>query len=195
MFYQYEKEIVNRNKVDHFFDKNNFVGYILPDGTIFKCENHNVTNADTFLQMFLDVIDKDYNEKDELLNVSTNNDLLKVIVKCLKNMSHDKIHALRVYVNNNKVFLSDLLVLLFGCHLVTRLDKEILTSETDYSLFYNYLLNDFKITNIGKLIYDEEKKEYKHIYPIIRNEELYSEIKRIKEDLGKSDINLFYKTR
>ena len=117
------------------------------------------------------------------------------MAKRLKNMSHEMIHALKDYIEKNKLFLSDVLVSFFGCHLVTRLHKEILTSESNHACFFNYLLNDFKITTVGKLIYDEEKKEFKYVVATERNDSLYDEIKQIKEEVKANEINLFYKGR
>lgn len=195
MVYEYNSKIVNRNKVDDFFSNRSFVGYILPDGTIFACQDHNVSDANTFLWMYLEILDHNYDKKDELLDAKTDNKLLELLDYHLKKMSHDEIHALYEYIYENNVFLSDLLVSFFGCHLITRLDREILTSEIDYHCFYNYLLNDFKITNVGKLVYDKNEKKYKHIYPIVRNEYLYDEIKRIKKEVKEDEIELFYKSK
>ena len=114
MIYDYNAKIVNHNKVDDFFNDHSFVGYILPDGTIFKCKDHNVSDANTFLKMYLEILDKDYEKKDELLNTETNNKLSELIVNHLKRMSHDKIHALLELINNSSFSISDLLVCYFG---------------------------------------------------------------------------------
>ena len=133
MVYEFNPKVVNHNNVDSFFNEKNFVGYILPDGSIFKCINHNLTDADAFIRLYLPILDNDYHIKDELLNTNTDNKLTALMAKRLKNMSHEMIHALKDYIEKNKLFLSDVLVSFFGCHLVTRLHKEILTSESNHA--------------------------------------------------------------
>ena len=191
MIYEYNDEVVNRS--NDFFDIRNFVGYILPDGSIFKCQNHNISNIDTFLKMYLDLLDSNYEKKDELLNIETDNKLAKVVISYLKKMSYEEIHSFIDFTTNNTLSISDLLVSFFGCHLVTRLKKEILTSEPNHVCFYNYLLHDFKIETIGKLVYDSNSKTYKYITPIVRNDYLYDEIERLKNEIGENDISLFHK--
>lgn len=193
MIYQYEEKVVNRS--NDFLDKDNFIGYILPNGSIFSCENHNVSNVDTFLKMYLVLLDEDISKKDELLNIETDNELAKIILVYLKKMSHDEIHALLEFTRKESTTIKDLLVSLFGCHLITRLKKEILTSEIDHTCFYNYLLHDFKIMSLSKLVYDKDSKEYKYVDFADRNDYLYDEIIRVKNDVGNGDINLFHKTR
>ena len=101
MVYEYNPRIVNQKKIENFYDKSNFVGYILPNGEIFECKEHNVSNAITFLRMYLDILDTDYHKKDEILDSETNNRLLKILQYKLKKMSHDEIHALRVFIHNS----------------------------------------------------------------------------------------------
>ena len=46
-------------------------------------------------------------------------------------------------------------------HLIERCQKGITTSDlTPYETFYNYLLNDFTIHQIPRMVYDNEKKMY-----------------------------------
>ncbi len=194
MIYEFDPRVVNRKKVDDFNKYTKFIGYILPDGDIFECKEHNVSDATSVLKMFLDILDNNYDNKNIILDTNSNNKLLDVLLTRLKHMSHDEIHALLDFINNNNEFtISDLLVSYFGCHLITRLDKEILTSEIDYHCFYNYLLNDFKIVNVGRVIYNEEKKICEYIQPRVRNEYLYDEINRIKSEVNEDEIELFYK--
>lgn len=193
MVYEYIEEIVNRS--NNFCDEKNFVGYILPDGNIYACKNHNVSNVDTFLKMYLSLLDKDYDKKNELLNIETSNKLAMVVLKRLKNMSHDEIHALLEFTKDNVFSISDLLVGLFGCHLVTRLKKEILTSEANHYCFYNYLLHDFHIVTIDKIVYNSKKKKYDCIKENERNDYLYDEIKEIKNGVKENEISLFHKTK
>ena len=193
MVYSYNEEIVNRSNA--FFDEKNFVGYILPDGSIYKCVDHNVSNIETFFNMFLVILDEKYEEKDELLNIQTDDKLARIVLLKLKKMPHDEIAALRKFIDSNNIIISDLIVSLFGCHLITRLKKEIITSEIDHHIFYNYLLHDFKITTINKLKYDSEKKEYYYVKSNERNEYLYDEINKLKNEVSEDEIDLFYKSR
>lgn len=195
MIYNFEKEIVNKKDVMHFYDKNNFVGYILPDGSIYKCKNHNVSNVDTVLTMFLMILKDNYADKEKILSIETSDKLLQIIIRFLKKASNEKIVALLQFIKDNNLVVSDLIVSLFGCHLITRLDRTILTSETNHTLFFNYLLNDFTIHTIDKIIYDSVKKEYKYFKQNDRNDYLYDEVKYIKESVCNDDIALFYKTR
>lgn len=89
--------------------------------------------------------------------------------------------------------ISDLLVSLFGCHLVTRLNKTILTSFHNHQRFYNYLLNGFHINTVDKIIYDEEKKAFIFQNSLHNNIELYQEIDKIREESLSSEIELFHK--
>ena len=195
MIYQFEEKIVNQNGINHFYDKNNFVGYILPNGNVYSCKMHNVSNVDTVLSMYLDLLVNHFDAKDDLLDINSSDELLKLVINYLKKASHEELIALKEFIRNNNVFISDLLVELFGCHLVTRLDRTILTSEENHELFYNYLLNDFKIVNIDKIFYDNETKEYKYISCILRNDYLYDEINSIKKSVNNGSIELFYKGR
>ena len=195
MVYDFHKEIVNRNDVSHFYNKNNFVGYILPDGSIYQCKNHNVSNAETVISMYLMILNDNYEFKETLMNIETDDKLLQIITKHLIKMSHDEIVALIKFINENNLLVSDLIVSLFGCHLVTRLDKTILTSETNHEYFYNYLLNDFKICMIDKIYYDSNNKTFRFIKSINRNDYLYDEIENIKKMNNVDDIELFYKSR
>ncbi len=193
MVYKYEEKIVNRNNIDNFYNKNSFVGYILPNGEIYQCKEHNISNIDTVLRMDLDLLIKNYNDKDKILDNDSNDILMKIIVSYLNKLSQEQIVALNNFINKNNLFVSDLIVQLFGCHLVTRLNKLIITSEIDHSLFFDYLLNDFKINTIDKMIYDKDNKEYKFIHGIDRNEYLYDEIDKIKKGINNDEVELFYR--
>ncbi len=195
MVYNFEEKVVNKNDVNHFYDKNNFVGYILPDGSIYKCQNHNVSNVDTVLNMYLMLFKDHYSDKDKLLRIETDDKLLKLIVNYLKRASYDEIMALSRFIEENKLLISDLIVSLFGCHLVTRLNRTILTSECNHECFYNYLLNDFTIYNIDKMYYDSKNKVFKYAVSTNRNDYLYDEIENIKRNVDKKDIDLFYKIK
>lgn len=193
MIYNYDEGIVNRS--NEFFDDKNFVGYILPDGSIYKCKDHNVINIETFLQMYLNILDYEYEKRDELFSVDTKDKLGKVVFNKLRQMSHDEIHALKEFIDGNNIILSDLLVNFFGCHLITRLKKEIVTSEINHQCFYNYLLHDFKIKTIDKIMYNEENKTYQYVKANPRNDYLYDEIDKLKKEVNEEEIELFHKIR
>ncbi len=192
MIYEYNEEVVNRS--NDFNDKRNFVGYILPDGSVFRCKDHNVSNVDSFLKMYLELLDANYDKKEELIDVETDNKLAKIILKYLKNATYEQIHALLEFTKKENITIKDLLVSLFGCHLVTRLKKEILTSEINHQCFYNYLLHDFKIVIIDKLVYDDNTKKYHYIKAKERNDYLYDEIEKIRKEVNENELDLFHKT-
>ncbi len=192
MIYEYDEKVVNHS--NNFFDSNKFVGYILPDGTIYPCKNHNITNVFTFLKMYLELLDVHYNRKNELLNSGTDDKLARVVLDKLKSMSHDEIRALLKFTKN-EIILSDLLVCFFGCHLITRLRRNMITSEANHTSFYNYLLHDFKIDTFPRIVYDESSKEFRYVEAMDRNGYLYDEIDEIKKDVKEEDISLFHKTR
>ena len=190
MIYEYNPKVVNTS--DYFFDDKNFVGYILPDGSIYKCKDHNISNVSTFLMMFLKLLDMDYENRNEILNASTNDKLAKVIINKIKRMSHDEIHALLVLLES-EIILSDIIVGFFNCHMITRMKKTIITSELNHRCFYNYLLHDFKVYTIPKIIYDDINKKYQCISGIDRNSYLYDEINTIKSEIRDNEIELFTK--
>lgn len=67
-------------------------------------------------------------------------------------------------------------------HLIERCNKGITTSDIrPYETFYNYILNDFEIHQIPRMIYDSSKKMY---VPYMRNEFLIPESELIlKQEL------------
>ncbi len=194
MVYKFEEKIVNRNNVNNFYDKNNFVGYILPNGEIYSCKEHNVSNIKTILFLFIELLVKNFQDKDKFL-IDTDDKLLKIIFNYLKNVSYDEIIALNDFIHQNNLFTSDLIVQLFGCHLVTRLDKTILTSETNHECFFNYLLNNFTVYNIDKIVYDKNLKQYKYVKTSNTNKSVYDEIDEIKTYVAENSKKLFYKER
>lgn len=69
------------------------------------------------------------------------------------------------YKKYRKTELSDLLkeviISYLGYHSIERVPRTITTSSFKiYETFYNYLLNDFTIYQMPKMIYDEDKKMY-----------------------------------
>ena len=94
MAFEYNKKIVNENKIEDFFSKKNFVGYILPDGSIYECQNHNVSDASFFLRISLFLLDEHYENKQEFLEGKANNVLTLIVQKYLQKASYDEIIAL-----------------------------------------------------------------------------------------------------
>ena len=195
MIYSFENIVVNNSNVNNFYSKSNFVGYLLPNGDIYQCKEHNVSNIYTVLTMDLELLKNHFEDKEKILKNSSSDKLLDLVIKYLNNCTYEKIVALSDFIRHNSLFISDLLVQLFGCHLVTRLNRTILTSEIKHDCFYNYLLNDFSIVTIDKIVFDSDKEKYLFIKGINRNEYLYDEIKNIKENVSDNDIDLFYKSR
>ncbi len=190
MTYKYEETVVNINSM-----VNNYIGYILPDGSLYRCKNHNVSNVYTVLKMYLSILKTNYKDKDEILSSPVSDKLLLLVIKFLKNASYDKIVALSNFIETSSIGFSDLTVELFGCHLIARRAKTIVTCEVDHSCFFNYLLHDFRIDNVDKIIYDEEKKEYVYYHDIHDNRHVYEEISEIKEEVKENEIELFYKVK
>ena len=141
MIYQYNSKVVNTNGVDDFFNKKNFVGYILPDGSIYECKNHNVENVKTFIKMSLFLIKDNYSEREKFLSADTNSPLMRIVSNYIKKTSYNELMALNSFIEQNNLEVSDLLVGLFGCHEITRSNKTILTALSNHEVFYNYLSN------------------------------------------------------
>ena len=192
MVYNYEEKIVNDGDLKDFFNPNRFVGYILPDGTIYECENHNIATVESVIKLSLQLLIIDFNDRDKFLDYDCKDNLIKVIMKYFRKIKYDEVVALNNYIEKNHVCLSDLLVELFGCHLITRLKKEILTSTSNHYCFYNYLLNGYKINTFNRLAYDEESKEFVQIEPIEENDDLYEEINEVIKYTANEDIKVFY---
>ena len=159
MIYEYNEEIVNRSNV--FNDERNFIGYVLPDGSVFRCQNHNVSNVDSFLKLYLELLDTNFDKKEELIDVETDNKLAMIILKYLKKSTYDQIHALLEFTQKEEITIKDLLVSLFGCHLVTRLNNGnflIFTSQGTYIYdpTYHY------ITFSASIIYNRDEDNIAH---------------------------------
>lgn len=107
-------------------------------------------------------------------------------------MSHDEVCAFNRFINETTISFSDILVGYFKCHKISRFDKEIMTSVIDNKLFYNYILERFKIRTAPRIVYANNEfriidKEY------LINEYLNDEIKKIKEDAFFGEEDLFHK--
>ena len=194
MVYKFDKRVVNYSKVDHFYDKNNFVGYILPNGEIYPCKNHNVSNVKTVLEMSIELLKRNFNDKKSIIDNSSHDKLLNIVINYLNKATYDEILALSKFMDKN-LYISDIIVQLFGCHLITRLNKTIITSEINHDCFFDYLLNDYKIFTIDKIIYDKDKKEYRFVSGKDRNDYLHDEVNEIKKSVKNEELDLFYKGR
>ncbi len=190
MAYQYYSEIVNNNEVSDFFSKDTFVGYILPNGQIYPCVQHNIEGIDTYLRLSLYNLKNHFADKDQIL-VDTDDEVGKIVVNYLKKLSYDEICKLDSFISQNKLSLSDLMVQLFNCHLVTRLKKRIITSNPKHDLFYNYLLMGFSIDTIPRIYYVDN--DFKFVESHYHNDSLYEEINEIVSSTKMEDKALFFK--
>lgn len=94
MIYEFNKKVINASGIKDFYKKNNFVGYILPDGDIFKCQNHNVEDIDAILKMYLHLLEKHYNDRDVFLDKASNK-LTKVVIDYFKRLTYEQVIALK----------------------------------------------------------------------------------------------------
>ena len=193
MIYQYNSKVVNTNGVDDFFNKKNFVGYILPDGSIYECKNHNVENVKTFIKMSLFLIKDNYSEREKFLSADTNSPLMRIVSNYIKKTSYNELMALNSFIEQNNLEVSDLLVGLFGCHEITRSNKTILTALSNHEVFYNYLLNGFTVNTVNKIVYDEKNNTFIFKNSLNRSIETYNEIDNIKKDIFPGEEKLFHK--
>ena len=192
MIYKYEKKVVNSGNVDDFYNKRNFVGYILPDGTIYEVKEHNVDSIVTFFYLSIYNLKNNYDDKEKFLG-DTNDPLLKIVANYFKKVSYEEIDALNDFVEKNNLSVSDVLVGFFNCHLVTRLNKKILTSSINHDIFYNYLLNGFEVDDAPRIIYSNN--EFKFVDKrYLHNDFTSDEIEAIINDAkAKGDESLFFK--
>ena len=157
MIYDYHDEIVNKNEVKDFYNKDSFVGYILDNGTIYKAKNHNVESLSTFFFMALYNLISNFKDKAEILDVESKDPIANMLLNYLKCADYDELVALDKFIKQYNLTLSDLLVGYFRCHLVTRLNKKILTAANNFRPFYNYILMGFKIEKTDKICYQDKK--------------------------------------
>ena len=152
-YFKYYDEIVNDNNVENFYGKTNFIGYLIPDGSLYPCENHNIESLTSFFNMALVNLKNDYSNKELFLDEKSSDPLFQLALNFLWNASLDEIIKFDKFIHDKKLGMSDIIVSFFGCHLVTRLNKRILTSNVLHYPFYNYILMGFKIDTIPKIVY------------------------------------------
>ena len=189
-YYPYNAKVVNENEVNDFFNKDSFVGYILPDGEIYSCENHNVASLQSFYDMMVELLKNNYTHKDEFLGRETKDPLFLMVADFLYNNRLEDIIKFDNFIHQNNLSISDILVSFFGCHLVTRLNKRILTSSILHYPFYNYILMGFKIDTIPKIIYKDNAFCF-HEGSFYNNDFLMDEIEEINGEITEEEKPLF----
>lgn len=191
-YYKYHEEIENNGNLNNFFDKNNFVGYILPDGTIYPCEKHNISSMESFFNLIVNNLYFKYDDKEKFLEKSIDDKLFQMLLDFFWKLSKEEAESLYQFTKDNKIDLSNILVSLIGCHLVTRLNKKILTSLSSHEPFYNYLLMGFEVETVSKIIYKDGKYIFYHDN-LYNNDFLYDKVKRINDEILDSEKPLFFK--
>ena len=191
-YYKYHEGIENNGNLDNFFDKNNFVGYILPDGTIYPCEKHNISSMESFFNLIVNNLYFKYDDKEKFLEKSIDDKLFQMLLDFFWKLSKEEAESLYQFTKDNKIDLSNILVSLIGCHLVTRLNKKILTSLSSHEPFYNYLLMGFEIETVPKIIYKDGEYIF-HRDSLYNNDFLYDQINRIKDETKDDERMLFFR--
>ena len=191
-YYKYYDEITNTNEVKDFFNKTNFIGYILPDGNIYPCEKHNIESVISVFNLELNNLINHFDDRDKFLVKESSDPLLQLILDFFWSLTHDMVIKLNEFIENNSLNMSDILVSLFGCHLVTRLNKKILTSSVLHYSFYNYILMDFKIETVPKIVYKNDKFLFQ-MDSLYNNDFLLDEIKEIKDVTNDDEKKLFFR--
>lgn len=194
MYFKYCNKFSNNSKnINNFYDVNNFIGYILPNGEIYKVKEHNIESIESILKMNLELLKNSYADKNIFLDKDSSNPIIKLILNYLNNKSYDEIMALKEFIDKYNLDISSILVELFKCHIITRLNKQIITSLGNHECFYNYLLHDYTIYTIDSIFYNNIDKKYCFIKERDENISLLQEINEIKKDVNKEDIELFMK--
>ena len=191
-YYKYHEEIENNGNLNSFFDKNNFVGYILPDGSIYPCEKHNISSVESFFNLVINFLYEKYDDKEKFLEKKSKDKLLQLLLNFFWKLSREEVNSLHKFMKLNKLDLSNILVSLIDCHLVTRLNRKILTASSSHELFYNYLLMGFEIETVPKIIY----KDGEYIFyrdSLYNNDFLYDQINRIKNETQDDERMLFFR--
>ena len=97
-------------------------------------------------------------------------------------------------------FIKETFIMYLGYHSIERVKKTITTSELNiYETFYNYLLNDFTIFKMPKMMYDEKEKKYirypvDHYYLSSKEQILKQEIDSIKKMVKLNDRYKYYRS-
>ena len=183
----------NSKDINDFYNKDNIVGYILPNGEIMEVRNHNIESVETVLKMSLDFLENDYANKDKFLDKDSNNPIMQLVINYLNNKDYNELMALKRFINQYNLEIKNLLVGLFGCHIISRLDRQIITASGNHEKFYNYMLHGFKIYTVDSIKYDKSKKEYSFVQEKDSNLELKNNIDEIKKDILDEDIDLLMK--
>ena len=129
----------------------------------------------------------------------------------IKEMINNLISKLCAYKNygflneklkNSKIFKdisNDLLVMMFGYSKIETTISRTITTSVDniYEEFFNYLLMDFNIVQIPKLMYDEKNNDFIFSFPssldIGSNREAKEEISKIKKYVPYEERYLFFR--
>lgn len=104
------------------------------------------------------------------------------------------------YVNSKMLdIIKETYIQYLGLHSVERVRKTITTSDSNiYETFYNYLLNDYTIFQIPKMVFDEKKKKYveyntNRYFLSSKEQKLKSEIESIKKLVKVDDRYKYYR--
>ncbi len=202
MIYKFDKRILD-NYIKKIKPDEEFYGYILPDGSLYKVKDHKISNKvtsfSTSIQILAGMHEENYeNEKKSYLDFLKkdypflSDPVIKMIMNYFDRVSYQEACAFTSFMNENGIELDDILVGFFKCHKISRINKEILTGVIDFNVFYNYMMEGFIIKNAPRLIYSDNSfklidKEY------LNNDYLYNEIEKIKDDSYFGEEHLFHK--
>jgi hypothetical protein len=190
--YTYHEEVVNKNRPESFFKKVNFIGYILDDGTIYRAKNHNIESMSSFFSMTLINLINNFQDKDIILDLETNDRIGQILINYFRHASYDELVALEAFIEKYNLGLSDLLVSYFRCHLVTRLDREIITASNDFEPFHNYILMGFGIRKVDKMVY--KNKEFKFVDDTrVKNDCYLDNMNKLMSEISDEDRKLFFR--
>jgi hypothetical protein len=190
--YEYHKEVVNKGNAEDFFEKGKFVGYILDDGTIYRAKNHNIESLASFFSMTLFNLIDNYKNKNIILDTESNDRIAQILLNYFRNASYEELVALDIFIKQYNLTLSDLLVGYFRCHAITRLNKEILTAANDFECFHNYLLKDFKVRKIDKILYKDGKFSFVND-ETLKNDYYMDEMEELKSEVSEDDREKFFR--
>ena len=194
MEYKFDSRKVNRKDYLAFDLDNKFIGYILPDGSIYKSryghaqaalETGFVSYMLNLKQFFLEHPKYSKEELDveanKILDLNMSDKLISLMSRyfldLLEENGKEKIMALAAnyqILNNNKgdgmvalnigstcVPFKDFIISALGCHYISGIDKEIVTSASDYKkLFAKYISGGCKITTIPRIVYSNETHSF-----------------------------------